>query len=275
MALIGIDIGASSIKAGIVKKGCIRKYVKINILSKDSKKQLINKLFQIIDKLINKDIESIGIGVPGLITKKGKIIKLKNLSCLNNVELKNLLKKKYKIPIFIDNDANCFALGEKYFGKAKKYKNIVGVIIGSGAGAGVIINNKLYSGTDSGAGQIGEIKFKNRTLEDYCSDKYFLWKYNLNGLQVFNNKNKKAFDNFGENIAEELLIIIKMFSPEIIVLGGGVAKAFSLFKKTMNKKLKQNMNSKQYKQIKIVKTANKNSGILGAAVLSKEIEVEK
>ena len=69
--------------------------------------------------------------------------------------MKRIIEKKFKVPVSINNDANCFALGEKHFGK--KYNNMVGLIIGTGVGAGIIINGKLYCGHNCGAGEFGSI----------------------------------------------------------------------------------------------------------------------
>lgn len=277
MTLIGIDIGAGHIRgARLTKSGIITKHTYILLHPKDNAQEVLIKLFEVIDKLITSRIEFIGVGVPGLVSAKGNVLELRNIDAWHNVSLKQILEKKYKKQVFIDNDANCFVLGEKYFGKAKKYNNVVGVIIGSGAGAGVLIKGKLYDGLDSGAGQFGDIKFNHKTVEDYCSGKLFLWKYHLTGVQMYNKVIKSnhvaldAFDKFGEYVAEELAIIMKSIAPEMIILGGSVAKAFCFFKHSMFKTLKERIPKHQFKLLKIKESTLRNAGILGAAMLYKE-----
>ena len=276
MVLIGVDIGASSIKAGRVRNNVIVKYTKRKIHKKDTTQDILEKLFEILDKLVTHKVKYIGIGVPGLVTEAGNVLELRNIFSWESVPLKALVQKKYKVPVFVNNDANCFVLGEKYFGKAKKYKNVVGVIMGSGAGAGIIVNNELYSGLDSGAGQFGNIAFRHKTVEDYCSGKYFLWKYHLTGVQAFNNVlggNHKAlemFKEYGKNVGEELAIVIDALAPELIILGGYVAKSFRFFKKSMLKTLKEKIPKDQFRKLKIKASIRRNMGLLGAAVLYKD-----
>ena len=277
MVVIGIDMGGTEIKAGRVRKGIITKTIRIKTRSHSNTDKILEQIYKVIDKLFHKDVKYIGIGVPGLVDEKmGVIRSLTNIPSLNNIPLKKILEKKYKRPVFIDNDAACFVLGEKHFGKGKKFKNIVGLIMGTGAGAGIIINNKLYSGVNSGAGEFGEIFFKHKTVEDYCSGKFFLWKYHLTGLQLFNRVTKgehkalKIFNEFGENIGMELAIIIDSIAPEVIIIGGSVAKAYRFFKKSMLKTLKKEISPIQFKKIKIKASTRKNIGILGASLLHKE-----
>jgi len=280
MVVIGIDIGGTEIKAGRVKKGIITKVIKKKTKSHVSTEIFLEELFKIIDKLFHKDVKYIGIGVPGLVDEKiGVIRSLTNIPSLHNVPLKRIIEKKYDRPVFIDNDAACFVLGEKHFGKAKKYKNVVGLIMGTGAGAGVIINNKLYKGINSGAGEFGSIHYQHKKIEDYCSGKFFLWKYHITGLQLFNKITKrkrinhkalKIFNEFGENIGQELSLVVNILAPELIILGGSVANSYNFFKSEMFKTLKKEIPAAQYKRTKIKVSRRKYIAILGASVLHKE-----
>ncbi len=276
MVIIGVDMGGTRIKAGRVYKGRITKYTSKKTHAKMSQEEVMSQLFEVIDKLITHNVKFICIGVPGLVNEHGTVINLTNIHSWYNIPLKKILEKKYERPVFIENDANCFVLGEKYFGKAKTFRNIVGVIMGTGAGAGIIINNQLYKGLSGGAGEFGAVAFKHKTIEDYCSGKFFLWKYHLTGVQVFDKLTKgdskalKIFKEFGENIGKELAVIIDSIAPEIIILGGSITKAYPFFKKSMLNSLKKEIPKIEFNKIKIKISTNKNIAILGASTLHKE-----
>jgi len=173
----------------------------------------------------------------------------------------------------VNNDANCFALGEKYFGSARGYKNIVGIIIGTGFGAGVIIDNKLYCGNNCAAGEFGRIILKDKTVEDYCSGKFFIDKYKIPGEKIYGLAKKngkrglKAFKEFGKNLGLGVSIIINSIDPEIIVLGGSISKAYRFFKRPFFASLKKHTYKQVYKNIRIKTSKIEKAGVLGAASL--------
>ncbi len=276
MVIIGVDMGGTRIKAGRVYKGRITKYISKKTHARTSQEEVMSQLFKIIDTLMSHNVKFICIGVPGIVNEHGTVVSLTNIHSWYNVPLKKILEKKYGRPVFIENDANCFILGEKYFGKAKKFRNIVGIIMGTGAGAGIIINNQLYEGLAGGAGEFGAVEFRHKTIEDYCSGKFFLWKYHLTGINLFDRVRKgehkamKIFREFGENIGKELAIVVDSIAPELIILGGSIAKSYTFFKKAMLKSLKEEISDTQFSKLKIKVSTNKNIAILGASTLHKE-----
>ena len=138
------------------------------------------------------DVTGIGVGVPSVVdTEKGIVYGVQNIPSWQEVYLKEFLENKYNLPTYVNNDANCFAAGEKYFGKAKEYENAVGLIIGTGLGAGLILNDRLYSGTNCGAGEFGTISFRGHNYEYYCSGQYFIQHYSTDGAALFESARSK------------------------------------------------------------------------------------
>ncbi len=269
---IGVDIGGTNIRcAAISKARGIISYKKIKIEDIDSKEKSIKQLKKLIDCLFTKKIKGIAVGVPAIVDVcKGVIYEANNIPSWKKIPLKRILEKKYKVPVFINNDANCFALGEKNFGIGKKYKHIVGVIIGTGFGAGIIINNKLYYGNNCAAGEFGKIPFKDKTLEDYCSGKFFRRISGEKLHKMAKKKNKKAlniFKKYGENLGNGIAAIINSVDPEIIILGGGVSKSYSFFRKSFLNSLKKHIYKKVFRSIKIKKSVTKNISLFGAVSL--------
>jgi len=278
MKSIGIDVGGTKIKAGLVSKGKVEKVLTVKTKSRGTKQQVINQLVDLIDQLLinNKSkVKSIGIGVPSIVdVKKGIAYEFTNIKSWKKVNLKTILEKKYKIPVHINNDANCFALGEKYFGVGKKHKNIVGIIIGTGMGAGIVINGKVYCGNTCNAGEFGRNIFKNGEVEDYCSGKFFKKKYKISGKDLSekakqgNKKALKVFNEYGTNLGQSLAMVVNAVDPELIVLGGSVSKSYKFFEKAMKKSLQKYVFKHTYAKLKIKVSRTKNVAVLGASKLN-------
>jgi len=239
-------------------------------------KQNQQKFISILIKnilLIDKKPKIICFGVPSLIINK-KCIEPKNLKALNNLDLEKI-GKKLGAKVFATNDANCFALGETFFGKGQKYSNIVGITLGTGIGAGIIINKQLYTGKFGGAGEIGRIHFKNETeLENYCSSKFFS-KMGKNGKDFFilaedgNLEAKNIFLEFGKNVGLALALVINIYNPEVVIFGGSITKTKKYFEKSMLQTAKKYCYNKIFKTTKIFFSTNEDSSLLGASMLCK------
>jgi len=273
MTIIGIDMGGTSIDMGLVDKNIIKKRIAVPTNAKKGKNIVLNALIGGIDKLFNKTVKAIGIGIPGSVDMvKGNIIHLKNVPDLNGFNIKRFLEKKYNVPVSINNDANCFALGEKFFGKGIKYDDVVGIIIGTGFGTGIILNQKLFCGKDCATGEFGAITFKYKTVEDYCSGKFFK-SQGYDGKDLFEKAkkmNKQALDIFrqyGTHLGEALSIIVSALNPEAIVLGGSVSNSSRFYKKAMMIALKNNSRKESFQRVKIFFSTSRETAILGASLL--------
>src|SRR3989338_6641298 len=158
--IIGIDLGGTNIKTGLVSPtGKILKKYEMPTEARKGTKTIIDNILSSIEKIKIGKISGIGIGSPGPMDfKKGMIINPVNLP-FRNLPLKNIIQTKFKIKTCLDNDANCFALGEAIFGSGKKYENVVGITLGTGIGGGVIINKRIYHGR-SNAAELGHMTIK-------------------------------------------------------------------------------------------------------------------
>jgi glucokinase len=205
--------------------------------------------------------------------EKGIVYDVQNIPSWKKIHLRDLLREKFNIPVYINNDANCFATGEKYFGKAKNYKNIIGLIIGTGLGAGIIINEELYEGKNCGAGEFGMIQYKNKNFEYFCSGHFFADEFNTTGEKVFLRAKKNEpealsiFSMFGANLGEVIKIIMYTLDPEIIILGGSISKSFEYFEAEMYKSISGFSFSNSVNNLKIEVSEIENVAVLGAAAL--------
>jgi len=183
------------------------------------------------------------------------------------------IEDEFNIDARINNDVNCFVLGEKHFGKGRKFKDIVGLAMGTGLGGGIIIDNKLYSGNNGGAGEFGLMQYLDKNYEFYCSGQFFRDKYGKNGEELLkkakksDNKAIKIFEEFGNHIGNLINSILYALNPEIIILGGSVSSSYSYFKYSMLDSLKKHEFKVQLSEIKIRKSTLKYAAVLGAAKL--------
>lgn len=272
--LIGIDLGATNIRGAIVTNGNIKEIISRRIHSTGTEEQVLEDVFFIIDKLLTTAITAIGIGVPSVVdVNKGIVYDVQHIPSWKEVHLKKILETRYRLPVFVNNDANCFALGEHYFGKGKYATDLVGLAIGTGLGAGIIINNKLYAGPNCGAGEFGMVDYLDQNYEFYCSGSFFKNIYGLDGETVFKNAQSgdmealKLYAELGTHLGNTIKLIMYTYDPELIVLGGSVASAFEYFEQTMWERIKTLGYPKSVDRLKIQTSELDNAAILGAAAL--------
>ncbi|ASU34242.1 ROK family protein [Mucilaginibacter xinganensis] len=272
--IIGIDLGATNVRGAVVNDHTISEIISRRINTKGTEEQVLEDVYFIIDKLIGKDIKAIGIGVPSVVDiELGIVYDVVHIPSWKEVHLKQILENKYQVPVLVNNDANCFALGEYYFGKGKGGKNMVGLTIGTGLGAGIIINNQLYAGPNCGAGEFGCVDYMDNNYEFYCSGSFFNNVYGLNGEDVFRDAQKgdqqalKLYAEMGTHLGNAIKLVMYTYDPALIILGGSVQLAYNFFEKTMWERIRTLVYPKSVERLRIERSALENSGILGAAGL--------
>jgi len=244
-AVIGISFGGKTLVAGKVKNGKIEKSITRRINNKAPEDEVLAEVFAIINEVNDDEVAGIGIGVPSIVNvEKGIVYNVQNIPSWREVHIKEILENHFGLKVYVNNDANCLAIGESYFGKTAGYENSIGLILGAGVGAGIIFKGHLYSGTNCGAGDT----FLNRA----------------------NRKDKIAkavFEYYGYDLGKLINTILFSVDPEVIVIGGPLAKAFPFFEKTMWEKV----NAFPYKQtinkLKIILSEQEDIAVLGAAAL--------
>lgn len=272
--MLGVDIGGTKINAGVVKEGLTTNQFYIGVDKEDSEKQTLDRLFECVDSLISDNTEAIGVGVPAVVDSlRGIVYDVQNIPAWKEVYLKKILEEHYGIPVYINNDANCFVMGERLFGKGKQHKNYVGLSIGTGLGMGIIIDGKIYNGVLSGAGEIGMVPYKGSILEHYSSSFFFTENYGLSAKEIHdlakqdNDVALKAFSEFGKHLGQAVNTILYLLAPEAIILGGSISKAYSFFQECMHKTIDSFAYPEQIKDLKIELSELAESAILGAASL--------
>jgi glucokinase len=275
--VIGVDLGGTNVRAGLVQNGKIIALEARPHSPKASAETIIDQICQTIAKVLRPDVSGIGVGVPTVVNK-GIVYSPNNIPSWKVVPLQKILERRFHIPVVLNNDAKCFALGELHFGAGRGYKNLVGLIVGTGLGAGVVINGKLYSGSNSGAGEIGSIAYKGKDFEHYCSGRFFRREFGLDGATLYaraKNGDLEAqamFAAFGDHFASVIMALLYAYDPEIIVLGGSVIKAYPYYEKRVREKLKTFHFQNAVKRLKIARNKKENIAVIAAASLCLDSE---
>lgn len=305
MYRIGVDIGGTSIKAGIVTDGGEILYKLTKATVKDNEPAFIKGIIEIIDDILKgtqltcQDIEFIGVGCPGIVdSKKGIILNAGNLG-LSNFPLKEHLENLLATPILVNNDANCAALGEYNYVGDSNINSFVMLTLGTGIGGGIILGHEIYEGCDGSAGEFGNMVIyaegQRAWWEEYASAQalvkmaqkaakehkdsllYTLMENNsgiINGEIVFSALEQKdevteaVFQEYIKYLGDGIISILYIFRPEVLIIGGGISQAALLWEPLMEYIAANSNWKKRDRKTRICKAVLGNdAGIIGAAYL--------
>ena len=201
--------------------------------------------------------------------------------------MRRRLEKKIPLPVWVENDASCFALAESLIGAGKNYSVVLGITLGTGLGGGLVINQKIFKGK-GGASELGHtiLDFHGPKcecgnagcLEQFVGKKglarlakqhHFATKEGAALYRLAQDGNKKAlriWQVLGSFLGIGLVNAINVYDPEIIVLGGGISQAGKFFKKAMESEIKR----RSFLKPGLIKVSQlKKGGVIGAALLAK------
>lgn len=265
---VGIDIGGSSIKYGLIDE--TGNILKKNLIKTASKgEQIIQSIQNIVKEYQNEiSVSAVGISIPGVVEESGFLTTAGAIYDLYGVHLKEILQDKLSLPVSIENDAISSALAEKWLGAGKDYSNFFTAVIGTGVGGAIIIDDKVVRGAHSTAGEFGfmivneifDEDTRGATLSLNGSVQYGLIDnyqehnenyYNLNDLngeliyKLAKENDKvaqKVIEQFCQKLAIGLFNVLTFLDPEIILVGGGIS-ANKEFISEINKRVEQLKNT--------------------------------
>ncbi|KKC28758.1 ROK family protein [Caldanaerobacter subterraneus] len=249
MKVIGIDIGGTKILGGIIStNGNLIKFKETPTQAKLGREVILKNLFNTIDELIDEDTKGIGIGSAGRINFDTGVVEYAtdNLPGWTGCKLKEILEKKYKIPVVVDNDVNAAAIGEMWLGSGKGYKSMLVMTIGTGVGGAIIYNGELIRGSSWSAGEIGHMILYPEGRQCNCGQRGCLEQY-ASGTAIYKEYNellgeekvssaKEVFELYKENddiamkvinsfiksLTLSILSLKNIIDPEVFIIGGGV-----------------------------------------------------
>ena len=302
---LGIDFGGTSVKFGVVHgRQVIDSAPAIATDDYTEPAPLIDTIVRVIEDLRTRhpSISAIGAGVPGFVDfRTGTIHNLTNVSGWTKIPLREILYQRVRLPVTVENDANCMAYAEWKQGAGKGMQHLLCLTLGTGVGGGIITHGHMLRGAQSLAGEAGQtsIDYQGRrgaygnlgALEDYIGNneiaadarEYYLFKGTERSIKDCTPAALSKAAHEGDTIATEIWegIAAKLattavnacwiLNPEAIIIGGGVAKAGALLFTPLKEKIINQLSPAFSENLQILPaTFSNDAGIIGAASLSLE-----
>lgn len=296
--LLGIDLGGTKIEAALIRSDDITRPLARMRLPTESDKgyeHIVSQIVKLCD-LIQKETglnlpAKVGIGTPGITDAHTGTIKNSNTACLRDRPLRADLERRLGREVVMTNDANCFALAEATWGSARGYDNVFGVIMGTGCGAGIVINGKVINGRHGIAGEWGQIVLDpggptstygtNGTVESFISGTGIENYYNqLSGRRLKvpdivalarRGEDEAAIRTLGmlkEKFSTAISIIMCVLDPDAIVLGGGVGNVDELYSEEVRELIRGKMFNPTFESAILKPILGDSAGVFGAAMLT-------
>lgn len=313
MVLIGIDVGGMSIKGGITTlSGEILYKATVPTRSGYTQEHPITEdIVTLIEQLLEQsgkplsEFYGIGIGIPGAIDSKNGVIRYSNNIPMQNVPVVEQLHEHFNLPVHINNDANCAALGEYVYGAGRGYCDVLFVTLGTGVGSGILIGGKLFEGREGGGAECGHMLLykdgapctcgRRGCWEPYASatglmrlTREVMEKHpesqmheivakdgEVNGKTAFvaarngDAAGKEVVDTYIRYIGDGLVNLANIFRPDAILIGGGVSHEGAYLTDPLQKIVDEENFGAAFNPRVIVKAASlgNDAGLLGAAAL--------
>lgn len=273
--VVGVDLGGTNVRAGLVINGKILKVEKALVPAQAvNASEVVDVIIETIGKVFTEDVIGIGIGIPSLLNRKeGVVYDVQNIPSWKEVHLKELLEAKFQVPVTLDNDANCFAIGERIYGKGVDCEDFVGLTLGTGMGSGIIKNGTLMPDENCGSGEFGSVPYQESIYEDYCSGKFFQTSAGLKGEDLFERADKgdvqatNLFNEFGKHVARAIQLVMYAVDPKMVIIGGSIAHSRKFYQDALNKELKKFPYSRSIENLEIEFSELDQPAILGASAL--------
>jgi predicted NBD/HSP70 family sugar kinase len=271
---VGIDVGGTKIEGVLInKQGEVLKRHRVASNVEEGPDEVLKRIARLAHKLTTRKDAKVGISFPGYI-HEGVLHNAPNMGGLAGKPLPQLLYKHVKRPVTLENDANCFAVAEQRIGAGKGFENVVGLIVGTGIGAGLVLDGELYKGPHSGAGELNLIRYGDKDIESYAAGPGILKRFYENGgdhddaARIFQDTSlaaRKTVDDTVEALAWLCHTLWIVLDPERIVVGGGVSNA------PIIKRINDALVEKGVETCKVVRhKVSDSAGGVGAALLAFE-----
>ncbi|MBE9223430.1 ROK family protein [Cyanobacterium stanieri LEGE 03274] len=293
--VIGVDLGGTAIKFGrfLLDGTCLESF-SIPTPQPATPEDVISAIALTVNKINpEKNTIALGIGVPGATDAGGRIAKVAiNLSGWHDVPLAQELEAKTGLKTTICNDANCAGLGEAWLGAGKNYQNLILLTIGTGVGGAIILNGKLFVGHNGAAGELGLVTF-NPHGHPCNSGNKGSFEQHASATAIYRDTGKKPsewgelakkndpqalqfWQDYGKTLGTGLATYIYIFSPEAILIGGGVSASAEYFLPSAWQEVEKRVlpSSREGLKLMVAQLGN-DAGMVGAAKLAWQLQEDK
>ncbi len=291
MKVLALDVGGTAIKSALINNNVIVKESHIPSEGRLGGPHIIENMMKVIDSY--EDYDMIGISTTGQVDSDNGIIIYANENVPNytGTNLKKIMEDKYKKQVFVENDVNAAAIGEAFYGAGKKENNFLCLTYGTGIGGAIVIDKKIYKGSQGVAGEMGHIVThingkpcncgQYGCYEQYASTTALIREAMeidetiTNGKLLFSKVNEKdttainLVNNWIDEIIYGLVNLIHIFNPSCIILGGGIMEQSYIIEAINHKIPNKLMDS--FKNVTIISAKlGNNAGVYGMAAIANE-----
>jgi glucokinase len=308
--LIGIDLGGTNCRAALVSlTGEILVQNKVPTKIHEGREFFLTRLFRLCDDLLqfaareDLQVSAVGMGAAGVISPSGAVTISPNLAPLNGFPLAAAIRDQFALPTTLANDANAIAWGEAMFGAGRRFSSFLTITLGTGVGGGLILDKKLWKGTDGSAGEIGHFVVEPEGRECRCGSRGCLEQYasatgivrtavdslaqgessvlaGLKGEEITSLKVSeaarlgdavalKAFREAGERLGQVLASVANLLNLDGVVITGGPAESLDLIRPWLEREMKSRAFDIPFRRMKIVRgELGEEAGLLGSARLA-------
>ena len=273
---LGIDIGGTNLSFGLVEDNRVTNGFSVPSFAPGATlEETLEYLAAQIQKLFVPAVKKIGVGVPSVVdVEKGIVYDTQNIPSWTVVPMKAFLEERFHVPVAVNNDANCYALGVYgTYPAGEKPKTLVAITLGTGMGLGIVDGGRLLCGANCGAGELGCLPYRDSILEDFCSKKFFTeagWK----GLDAYKAAEAgdpaalELFNDFGRHLGAALCVVMLAYDPDRVALSGGIANGYPFFQGAMEAYVKEHFPyRKAVERLRIDICTDGNLPVVGAALL--------
>jgi len=295
---IGVDIGGTNLRVALTTKGgeVIKK------VKEPTSGDILNAIFRLTEPLFSEEVAGIGLGVAGLVDRKGgKVLVSPNIPAVEGINLVNEIERRFKVSVFIENDANCSALGEKWIGAGREFSHFVLLTLGTGIGGGIIQDNRLLNV----AAEIGHMTIhtdgetchcgNTGCLETYAAARGMFSKvvsalekgreselrklhggdfYKLTVEDIYRTAlegdsfARETLKDAGRHLGVGIANMINVMSPEAVILAGGLIGAWDIYVKEAIKEASGRAFKDLFDGVKIIPSLlGDDAGVVGSAGL--------
>lgn len=250
---IGIDIGGT--KISVIRGDAAGNILEKKKFATKTKDETLKEIFEGVSELMNEHVTSIGVSCGGpLNSKTGVILGPPNLPGWDEVPITDMLTETFGIPAYLKNDADACAVAEWKFGAGKGTENMIFLTFGTGIGAGLILNGRLYEGSTGMAGETGHLRLfetghighgKAGSFEGYVSGGGIAQYGKGTAAELGKRAEEgdpeaqKIWAQTGEHLGSMLAILIDLLNPEVIVIGSIFVRAEKYLRASMEEKIRK------------------------------------
>lgn len=287
--VLSIDLGGHNLRTAFVSsQGEIFESSRTRTFAERTPEGVLNQISTTCREMIEIHHEKytvmgVGIGIPGfVIPEMGMLDVSPNFPTWKNIPVRDELSKKLSLPVMVENDGNCAALGAYWKDNPKHSKDYIYITIGTGVGGGILTGGNLVRGAHGAATEIGHMQIDHSgplcgcgsygCLESFISGSSLEKKTGRKAKELYEEAvrgsvdARKNFEDMGITLGTALSSLCYIFDPEVIAIGGRVSQAFEFFSPATKKEIQKNLPKHPAKNVTIIQSECwDNAGILGAA----------